>query len=227
MNMPSTAPEQRCDHQLIHEALGGDTRARVALLERHMPAIQRQLLRFPLDASDRHDLAQDAVLQVIRKLDTFRGDSQFTTWVYRITANAALMRLRSDRRRRHASLEDHASEAEHSLALAVAMPGGEWSERADTRFDLAQRRARLERALASLPAGYREVVLGHYVDGESLQAVADRLGATESAVRSRLHRARTALRHALADLAPSRGDASVCPRERVHGPHADAMDEAA
>jgi RNA polymerase sigma factor (sigma-70 family) len=84
------------------------------------------------------------------------------------------------------------------------MPGGEWSERADARYDHAQRRARLERALSNLPSGYREVVIEHYLEGEPLQDLATRLGTTESAVRSRLHRARTTLRRILADLIPSR-----------------------
>jgi RNA polymerase sigma-70 factor (ECF subfamily) len=196
--------DDRTDVELVEMAQAGDEKALVALLERYRPVIQRQLQRYPVDAADRNDLVQDALLQVIRKLGTFRGDSQFSTWLYRVTANAALMRLRSDRRRRQASFDDHAGEAEQALALAMVMPGGEWSDRADSRYDLAQRRARLERALANLPEGYREVVIEHYLEGEPLQDLADRLGTTESAVRSRLHRARTTLRRILADLVPPR-----------------------
>lgn len=196
--------DDRTDVQLVEMAQAGDEKALVALLERYRPVIQRQLQRYPVDEADRNDLVQDALLQVIRKLGTFRGDSQFSTWLYRVTANAALMRLRSDRRRRQASLDDHVGEAETALSLAVVMPGGEWSERADSRYDQAQRRARLEQALAGLPEGYREVVIEHYLEGEPLQDLADRLGTTESAVRSRLHRARTTLRRILADLVPQR-----------------------
>jgi RNA polymerase sigma-70 factor (ECF subfamily) len=196
--------DDRTDVQLVGMAQAGDEKALVSLLERYRPVIQRQLQRYPVDDADRNDLVQDALLQVIRKLGTFRGDSQFSTWLYRVTANAALMRLRSDRRRRQSSFDDHAGEAEQALALAVVMPGGEWSERADSRYDQAQRRARLERALSNLPDGYREVVIEHYLEGEPLQDLADRLGTTESAVRSRLHRARTTLRRILADLVPTR-----------------------
>lgn len=196
--------DDRSDSELVAMAQAGDEKALVALLQRYRPVIQRQLQRYPVDEADRNDLVQDALLQVIRKLGTFRGDSQFSTWLYRVTANAALMRLRSDRRRRQTSYDDHASEAEQALALSLVMPGGEWSERADARYDMAQRRARLEHALSNLPEGYREVVIEHYLEGEPLQDLADRLGTTESAVRSRLHRARTTLRRILADLVPAR-----------------------
>jgi RNA polymerase sigma-70 factor, ECF subfamily len=196
--------DDRSDAELVEMAQSGNEKALITLLERYRPVIQRQLQRYPVDDADRSDLVQDALLQVIRKLGTFRGDSQFSTWLYRVTANAALMRLRSDRRRRQASFDDHCTEAEQALALAVVMPGGEWSERADSRYDQAQRRAKLERALSNLPDGYREVVIEHYLEGEALQDLADRLGTTESAVRSRLHRARTTLRRILSDLGPSR-----------------------
>ena len=195
--------DDRTDVELVGRAQAGDEKALVTLLERYRPVIQRQLQRYPVDDADRNDLVQDALLQVIRKLGTFRGDSQFSTWLYRVTANAALMRLRSDRRRRQTSFDDYAGEAEQALALAVVMPGGEWSDRADSRYDQAQRRARLERALSNLPDGYREVVIEHYLEGEPLQDLADRLGTTESAVRSRLHRARTTLRRILADMVPA------------------------
>ena len=197
---------ERSDVELVRMAQSGDRRALVALLERYRPIVQRQLQRFPVDEADRADLVQEAMLQVLRKLGTFRGDSQFSTWLYRVAANAALMRMRSDRRRRHASLEDHASEAEEALSLSMVMPGGEWSERADHRFDAAQERTHLERALGALPCDYRELVVEHYLEGEALQAMADRMGTTESAVRSRLHRARTTLRKMLAE---GRKEASI------------------
>jgi RNA polymerase sigma-70 factor (ECF subfamily) len=187
------------DSKLVDLARGGNQTALGVLLGRYQPVIQRQLQRFPIEAADRSDLVQDAMVQVMRRLHTFRGDSQFSTWLYRVTANAALMRMRSDRRRRQTSLDDHEQEAESALERAPHTPGGEWAVRADVRMDEARRRDRLERALAELPEAYREVVLEHYLEGAPLQALADRLGTTESSVRSRLHRARTVLRERLRD----------------------------
>jgi|LNFM01.1.fsa_nt_gb RNA polymerase sigma-70 factor (ECF subfamily) len=189
------------DSKLVEMARKGNKRALSALLSRYQPVIQRQLLRFPVDAADRADLVQDAMMQVIRRLDSFRGDSQFSTWLYRVTANAALMRMRSDRRRRQTSFDDHEAEAESAMHNIPSTPGGEWALRVDKRVEEKHRRDQLEQALEELPENYRDVVLEHYLEGEPLQALADRLGTTESSVRSRLHRARTVLRERLREAA--------------------------
>lgn len=189
------------DSKLVEMSRSGNKRALSVLLARYQPVIQRQLQRFPVEAADRSDLVQDAMLQVIRRLDTFRGDAQFSTWLYRVTANAALMRMRSDRRRRQTSFDDHEPEAEAAMHNVPATPGGEWALRVDQRVEEKHRRDRLERALDELPEGYRDVVLEHYLEGAPLQELADRLGTTESSVRSRLHRARTVLRERLREAA--------------------------
>lgn len=196
--------ERTNDHELVAMAQAGNEQALGMLLARYSPVVRRQLMRDPVEVSDRQDLAQDAMMQVIRDLATFRRDSQFWTWIYRITANAALMKLRSDRRHHHASFEDHAAEAEHALAVAVVIPGSEWNTRPDVRHESAYRSARLERALSTLPKGYRDAVIDHYVDGAPLRDLAARAGTTESSVRSRLHRARATLRRSLSDLLPAR-----------------------
>jgi RNA polymerase sigma-70 factor (ECF subfamily) len=193
-NQPITALG---DRELVNRAMAGDKEALSTLLQRYRPVVMRHLQRYPVDDADRKDLMQEAMLQVVRKLHTFRGDAQFSTWLYRVTANAALMKMRSERRRRATSLDD-ANPEENGIPLAVA--GGEWAERADRRMETYQLNVRLERALAELPQGYREVVIEHYIEGKPLQGVADNLGTTESAVRSRLHRARASLRRMLADL---------------------------
>lgn len=185
------------DRELVNRAMAGAQDALSSLLQRYRPVVMRHLQRYPVDDADRKDLMQEAMLQVVRKLHTFRGDAQFSTWLYRVTANAALMKMRSERRRRSTSLDD-ANPEENGMPLAVA--GGEWAERADKRMESHQLNVRLERALAELPRGYREVVIEHYIEGKPLQGVADNLGTTESAVRSRLHRARASLRRMLGDL---------------------------
>ena len=185
------------DRELVTSAMAGNKQALSTLLQRYRPVVMRHLQRYPVDEADRKDLLQEAMLQVVRKLHTFRGDAQFSTWLYRVTANAALMRMRSERRRRATSLED-ANPEQDGMPLVPA--GGEWAERADKRMESRQLNLRLEKALAELPLGYREVVIEHYIEGRPLQGVADNLGTTESAVRSRLHRARASLRRMLADL---------------------------
>jgi len=189
------------DSQLVEKARQGDRSALSVLLTRYRPVVERQVQRFPIAPHDRADLVQDALLQVIRRLHTFRGDSQFSTWLYRVTANAALMRMRSERRRRYASFDDHLNEVEQSVHATAFTSSGEWAERADHRVESQRQRAMLEEAVAELPEQWRVVVLEHYVEGSALQALADRLETTESSVRSRLHRARTALRERLREAA--------------------------
>ena len=185
------------DAELIQRSRAGEQDALSTLLLRYRPVVIRHLQRYPIDDADRKDLLQEALLQVVRKLHTFRGDAQFSTWLYRVTANAALMRMRSERRRRATSL-DESNPEEHGIAPNSA--GGEWAERADRRLEAHQLEVRLGQALADLPHAYREVVIEHYLEGRPLQGVADLLGASESAIRSRLHRARASLRKMLADL---------------------------
>ena len=175
------------DRELVTLALSGKANALATLLARHRPAVARHVQRYPLDAADRQDLVQDVMLQVVRKLHLFRGDSQLSTWLYRITANTALMRMRSDRRRREDALDE--TSVDDNLTLA-APAGGEWAQGADVRLERAQLETRLQRAVAALPRQYQEVVREHYVEGRSLDSAAAALATTESAVRSRLHRAR-------------------------------------
>ena len=192
------------DRELVGRAMAGDRTALSTLLQRYKPVVLRQLQRFPVDDADRKDLLQEAMLQVVRKLHTFRGDAQFSTWLYRVTANAALMKMRSERRRRVTSLDESNVDLE---AQPMTPPGGAWAENAQSRLEHCQLSVRLERALAELPEGYREVVIEHYLEGRTLQGVADHHGTTESAVRSRLHRARASLRRMLSDLgAPVRAE---------------------
>jgi RNA polymerase sigma-70 factor, ECF subfamily len=188
--------KSKSDGELVTLAREGNRDALATLLARHRPVVMRHLQRYPLDAAERQDALQDAMLQVVRKLESFRGDAQFSTWLYRVTANAVLMRMRSERRRRARSLDDEALDAE--AAEATITP--EWCDRADTRMHRLEVTKHVERAVAALPEHYRVLVQEHYVDGQPLEAMAQTHATSESAVRSRLHRARTELRKRLLPL---------------------------
>ena len=182
---------------LVDAARGGDRSAFEALVRATSADTYTLAFRLTGNDEDARDVVQETYLRAYKGIGKFRGDAQFSTWLYRVTANAALMRMRSERRRRATSLED-ANPEQDGMPLVPA--GGEWAERADKRMENHQLNLRLEKALAELPHGYREVVIEHYIEGRPLQGVADNLGTTESAVRSRLHRARASLRRMLADL---------------------------
>ena len=177
----------------LDQASRGDSAALRALVKELTPYIEKQLLRYPLSDEDRHDLVQSTLMQLIRRVGSFRGDSSFSTWLFRVTANEALMLMRSQRRHRARLVEGLEFDELGNLPAA-----NDWASddpaRADTRAAQSQRDARVREALAELPEDYRDVVALHYQEDLGLQEIATRLSTTESAVRSRLHRARSRLR---------------------------------
>jgi RNA polymerase sigma-70 factor (ECF subfamily) len=179
------------DTTTLTQASQGDTAALTAIVTELRPHIEKQLLRYPLSDEDRRDLVQSTLMQIIRRVGSFRGDSSFSTWLFRVTANEALMLMRSQRRHRSRLVEGLDLEELGSLPAAN---DGQLEERADATAAASERDARVRAALDELPAEYRDVVALHYNQDLGLQEIADRLATTESAVRSRLHRARSRLR---------------------------------
>jgi RNA polymerase sigma-70 factor (ECF subfamily) len=179
------------DKSTLELAAGGHAAALGTLMSVLQPHIEKQLLRYPLTDEDRRDLVQATLMQVIRRVGSFRGDSSFSTWLFRVTANEALMMMRSQRRHRARLVEGLDLEDLGNLPAANDRAS---VDRGDTNAAASERDARVRAALDELPAGYRDVVALHYHQDLGLHEIAARLGATESAVRSRLHRARSRLR---------------------------------
>jgi RNA polymerase sigma-70 factor (ECF subfamily) len=179
------------DKTTLESASHGDPAALGTLVVALRPHIEKQLLRYPLSDEDRQDLVQSTLMQIIRRVGSFRGDSSFSTWLFRVTANEALMMMRSQRRHRSRLVEGLDLE---DLGSLPAANDSAQSERADASAAQSERDARVRAALDELPEDYRDVVALHYSQDLGLQEIADRLGSTESAVRSRLHRARSRLR---------------------------------
>ena len=145
---------------------------------------------------DAEEAVQDAFWSVIRKIDTFRGESAFGSWLYRIVANAAYQKLRvRSSRRAEISLEDvlPAFHEEGPGASSV-----DWSADLDEPARSTELRLVLNAAIEELPADYRTVLTLHDVEGLSNAEVAEVLGVTIGTVKSRVHRARLFLRQRLA-----------------------------
>jgi len=186
---------QAIDRNLLSKAQAGDKVAMNSLLAVLAPRIEHQLLRYPVSDDDRKDLLQATLIQVVRRIGSFRGDSSFSTWLFRVTANEALMMMRSQRRHR-AKLAESVDDA-----VLVQIPDTrEETVRADTNIERKERDAMVHDALSALPTDYRDIVLAHYQLDLGLQEIADRFALTESAVRSRLHRARSRLRSLLEEI---------------------------
>lgn len=176
--------------QTLDLAVSGDDTALDHVLRTITPHVERQLLRYPVSDEDRRDLLQATLMQIVRRLGSFRAESSFSTWLFRVTANEALMLMRS--RRRHRARIVEGMEWEEIATLPEATDDEAF--RADFGTAARQRDARVRDAMNELPADYRDVVVAHYHMDLGLQEIADRLDLTESAVRSRLHRARSRLR---------------------------------
>jgi RNA polymerase sigma-70 factor (ECF subfamily) len=182
------------DRSTLDNASHGEPAALDAVVTALRPHIEKQLLRYPLSDEDRQDVLQSTLVQVVRRIGSFRGDSSLSTWLFRVTANEALMLMRSQRRHRARLVEGLDLE---DLASLPAANDASANERADNSAVQNERDERVRRALAELPSEYRDVVALHYHQDLGLQEIASRLGSTESAVRSRLHRARARLRSLL------------------------------
>jgi len=182
------------DRSLLDRALGGDKAALNTFIAQLRPHVERQLMRYPVADEDRKDLLQATLMQVVRRLDSFRGDSSFSTWLFRVTANEALMLMRSQRRHRTRLVEGLDFD---DLGSVAAVADTDVVEPTDLALASRQRDARVREALEELPQDYREVVVAHYHLDLGLQEIAGRFDLTESAVRSRLHRARSRLRSIL------------------------------
>jgi RNA polymerase sigma-70 factor (ECF subfamily) len=185
------------DTALVAKAATGDTTALNTLVAQVRPVVERQLLRYPVAEEDRRDLLQATLMQIVRRVGSFRGDSSFSTWLFRVTANEALMMMRSQRRHRARLVEGLELEDLGALPSAAAVNDAELGAPADVLAARKQRDTRVRAALDELPEDYRDVVVAHYHMDLGLQEIADKLALTESAVRSRLHRARTRLRSML------------------------------
>jgi RNA polymerase sigma-70 factor (ECF subfamily) len=140
--------------------------------------------------ADAEDVTQDVLLQVVRKLATFRGESELGTWLHRITVNAAL----AHRRRQAHRPERHLEVSLDCIATQCGASGAEAESKALNR----ELRQHLERAIARLPEMYRDVFVLADVEELSNAEIGELLGLSLPAVKSRLHRARLMVRDALA-----------------------------
>jgi RNA polymerase sigma-70 factor (ECF subfamily) len=149
------------------------------------------------NGQDAEEVVQDAFWTVIRKIDGFRGESAFGSWLYRIVANAAYQKRRGPSRRREVSWEEAMPVFDDQGRHAGPMP--DWSARVDDPSIQAELRLALTSAIEELPAAYRSVLVLHDVQGLSNPEIAGLLGLSVPTVKTRVHRARLFLRKQLGD----------------------------
>ncbi|HEX6963920.1 MAG TPA: sigma-70 family RNA polymerase sigma factor [Lacipirellula sp.] len=178
------------DARLVEAALKGDRDAFGDLVVRYQDRLFNTMLRIAGSREDAADAVQDAFVQAYRKLDSFRGDAQFFTWLYRIAMNIALSRRR--RRRPVSSLDVAKTDAGDEPMDAATGP--------DDRMLADEQAAQVHAALADLGDQHRKILVLRELEGCSYEVIADILELPVGTVRSRLFRARMQLRDKLKTL---------------------------
>lgn len=173
------------DAALIASVKRGDPGSREALYHRYKRRVYGLALRI-VGVTDAEEVAQEAFIRIFRGLPKFRGDAALSTWIYRLAVNAALSH-RSRRSSARLPIDDNQNEAAVEAQVTAEPSAGD-----------AVLRARLERALAELPAGYRTVVVLHDVEGLEHEEIAAILNCHVGTSKSQLHKARARLRAILA-----------------------------
>lgn len=191
-------PVADADAALVERLRGGDEAALEELMQRYEAKVYRLAVGMMKNREDALEAVQDAFWNVYRKIDTFKAEASFSTWLYRIALNSIYMRLRSRGRHegRLESLEDLPDPIDPRTGH-FAGTVEDWSERADDAVLRKELAEVLEESVAELPEEYRAIFTLRDVDGLSNQEVADILGLTLAATKTRLHRARLFLRDRL------------------------------
>jgi RNA polymerase sigma-70 factor (ECF subfamily) len=188
------------DRQLIARLQGGDDAAVQELAERYSPRIFQLAMRHMKNREDAEEVTQDVLMKVYRKIGAFRGDSALSSWIYRITFNTAMSRLRTTKAARVADQEREralaAAEQDPDRARAQRQPA-DWSQLPDEEMLRAQLRAAVQTAIEELPEIYRVPVVLRDIQGLTTEEASSRLNVKDQTLKSRLHRGRLMLRDKL------------------------------
>jgi len=188
------------DRQLIARLQAGDETAVQDLADRYRPRIAQLAMRYMKNREDAEEVTQDVLMKVYRKVNAFRGDSALSSWIYRITFNTAMSRLRTNRAER-------AAEQERDRLLATERPNDEqsraprepadWTHMPDEEVLRSQLRDAVAEAIGDLPEIYRAPVVLRDIQGLSTEEASTRLKVKDQTLKSRLHRGRVMLRERL------------------------------
>lgn len=189
------------DARLLARLQAGDETAIRDLAETYGSKIYQLAFRYLRNKEDAEEVMQDVLLKVHRKVAAFRGDAALSSWIYRITFNAAMSRLRTAKYQRaqkdELSITMNETDEQPGLALDLA----DWSDMADEHVFRSQLRKRVFNAILSLPAIYRAPVLLRDIQGMTTEEASAMLRVKDQTLKSRLHRGRLILRKQLADFA--------------------------
>src|SRR5688572_11837315 len=187
------------ERELIGRMQSGDASAVADLSSAYGPRIHQLAFRYMKNWEDAEEVTQDVLMKVFRKIDAFRGDAALSSWIYRITFNTAMSRLRTGRAGR--AVEQRQEPTADDLVGMPPQDPADWSSLADDHVMRREMRERLIKALTTLPEVYRTPVILRDLQGMSTEEASSVLRVKPQTLKSRLHRGRLILRQALAEFA--------------------------
>ena len=180
------------DESLVALLRAGDGIAYETFVRKYMPMMLRVARRFMRSEEDARDVVQDAFISAFKSIGKFALNAQLSTWLHRIVVNAALQRLRSQRRHPEEDIEEYLPKFQNDGHPVHATES--WTENAESILQRNETGEIVRAAIDQLPDTYREVLLLRDIEELSTEEAAESLGVTPNAVKIRLHRARMALR---------------------------------
>ena len=190
------------ENELLERLKSGDESAMAELASTYSSKIYQLAFRYLRNKEDAEEVTQDVLFKVYRKVDAFRGDAALSSWIYRITFNAAMSRLRSGSYQRAQEEQRMAAANERDeMEGRPRLEPADWSEMADEQLFKTQLRKRMFHAILALPAIYRAPVMLRDIQGMSTEEASAMLNVKDQTLKSRLHRGRLILRKQLADFA--------------------------
>jgi RNA polymerase sigma-70 factor (ECF subfamily) len=202
--------QETTERDLIGRMRARDGSAVADLASLYGPRIQQLALRYLKNWEDAEEVAQDVLMKVFGKIDAFRGDAALSSWIYRITFNTAMSRLRTGRASKTSEVQSR--DTQNDAEIVRAEPA-DWTTLADDRVMRVEMRKRLVDALTMLPEVYRVPVLLRDINGLSTEEASAILHVKPQTLKSRLHRGRLILRKQLGDFA---GGLELHTREAVN-----------
>jgi RNA polymerase sigma-70 factor (ECF subfamily) len=186
------------DAELVEALRRQEADATERLVERFGDRVYRLTMRITGSREDAEEAAQDALWTAARRIDSFKGESAFGSWLYRIAANSAYQKLRTRKQRSREIAMDEVLPSLDGDGRHFE-PMDDWTNRVDERALQGELRHVLEEAIDALPADYRTALVLHDVEGLSNPDIAESLGISLPAVKSRVHRSRLFLRKRLSE----------------------------
>ncbi|HMD35424.1 MAG TPA: sigma-70 family RNA polymerase sigma factor, partial [Vicinamibacterales bacterium] len=183
---------------LLKRLQSGDDRALADVADTFGSKIYQLAFRYLRNKEDAEEVVQDVLFKVHRKVGTFRGDAALSSWIYRITFNAAMSRLRTARYQRAQDEQRRVEAEDQDGARVERREPADWSRMADESVLRSQLRRRVLRAILALPAIYRAPVVLRDLQGMSTEEASALLKVKDQTLKSRLHRGRLILRKQLA-----------------------------